>query len=112
MREGPLRLGDTAAAGWLGTVTVTAGLQKIFSSDPRLGFLAHAAKTAAEAPTAVSGQLIFNDRLDAVVAGFFITSFLVVLIASAHEWWLVISKRKIAVSSEVPYQARTAFVTE
>ena len=97
---------------WLGTVTVTAGLEKIFSADPRLGFLAHAAATASAAPTAISGRLIFNDRLDAVVAGFFITSFLVILTASIHEWWLVISKRKTAVSSEVPYQARAAFIVE
>jgi len=97
---------------WLGTVTVTAGLEKVFSADPRLGFLAHAAATAAAAPTAISGRLIFNDRLDAVVALFFIGSFIVILSASLHEWWLVISGRKTAVSSEVPYQPRAAFVTE
>ena len=28
---------------------------------------------------------------------------ILVLVASAHEWWLVLSKRKIAVSSEVPF---------
>ena len=79
---------------WLAIVTMTAGLEKIFSADPRLGFLAHAAATAAAAPTAISGRLIFNDRLDAVVAGFFIASFLVVLIASMHEWWLVIARQE------------------
>ncbi len=97
---------------WLGTVTVTAGLQKIFSNDIRLGFLSHARATAAAATTAISGRLIFNDRLDAVVALFFIASFLLILISSAHEWWLVLSGRKSAVSSEVPYQPRWAFVTE
>ena len=96
---------------WLGTVTVTAGLQKIFSSDVRLGFLAQARATADAAPTAISSRLIFNDRLDAVVAGFFIASFIVVLVSSIHEWWMVISGRRPAVSTETPYVPRASFPT-
>ena len=88
---------DTAAVAKelpYGTVTVTAGLQKIFSSDPRLGFLAHARTVAAAPAAAISGRLIFNDRLDAIVAGSFIASFLLILVSSAHEWWLVTTGRK------------------
>jgi carbon starvation protein len=98
---------------WLAIVTLTAGWLKIFASDPKLGFLSHArtvadklaagglpagAKTAAEA-----GRLMFNDRLDAVVAGFFMISVVVILAESAREWAAVISGRKPCVSTEVPF---------
>jgi carbon starvation protein len=98
---------------WLAIVTLTAGWLKIFASDPKLGFLSHArtvadklaagglpagAKTAAEA-----GRLMFNDRLDAVVAGFFMISVVVILAESAREWAAVIGGRKPCVSTEVPF---------
>ena len=98
---------------WLATVTLTAGWQKIFSSDPRLGFLAHARMLSARLTEAVppgAGQsaadirsMIINDRIDAAVAAFFLISVIVILVASAHEWWEVLSGRKVARSSEVPF---------
>jgi carbon starvation protein len=60
---------------WLLAVTLTAGYQKIFSPLPRLGFLSHAAsieaQVAAGTAAANASRVIFNDRLDAVVAGVF-----------------------------------------
>ena len=104
---------------WLTIVTMTAGLTKIFSADPKLGFLAHASmvqeKLAAGAlpagikSAADAGRVLTNDRVDAFVAGFFIVSVLVILVSSAFEWWAVLSGRKAAVSSEVPFQPRAAF---
>ena len=60
---------------WLLICTLTAGWQKIFDADPKVGFLSHAARYAdalaqgkllAPAKTAEAmGRIVFNDRLDA-----------------------------------------------
>jgi len=99
---------------WVATVTLTAGWTKIFADDPRLGFLSHARMLSGhlDACTLPVGakdagavaQMIFNDRLDAAVAGFFMACVVLVIFASAYEWWLVLSGRKVAVSTEVPFQ--------
>ena len=93
---------------WLLTVTITAGYQKIFSADPRLGFLAHASVTAAQIAAgsleaARGARMIFNDRLDAIVAGAFILVVLLVVVNSAWEWAQVLRRRKPAVAQETPF---------
>jgi carbon starvation protein len=94
---------------WLGTVTMTAGWQKVFSPDPRLGFLAHAVSLAgSDHPHA--GRLIFNDRLDAGMALLFMSVVGVLLVTSVAEWWLILSKRKAAVLHEAPY-VESAYAT-
>ncbi|MES2259707.1 MAG: carbon starvation CstA family protein [Pseudomonadota bacterium] len=75
---------------WLLLCTLTAGWQKIFDASPRVGFLAHAAKYQAVldegkllAPAksiAQMQQIIFNDYLDASLAGFFMVVVLSVLV--------------------------------
>jgi carbon starvation protein CstA len=67
---------------WLLITTLTAGVQKIFSSDPRIGFVALARKfgeAAAEGKVLAPAKSIeemqrvaFNNYLDAVVCGFFV----------------------------------------
>ncbi|MFE1600035.1 carbon starvation CstA family protein [Methylobacterium sp. ID0610] len=67
---------------WLVACTMTAGLQKIFSADPRVGFLAHADRYAAAAAEGKvlapaksldqMNQIVFNDRIDAVLAVLFV----------------------------------------
>ena len=87
---------------WLITVTMTAGYQKVFSTDPKLGFLAHAASLAQSAdPNAA--RMIFNDRLDAAIALFFVAVVAMLVFTSAREWWLVLSRRKPAVVHEAPF---------
>jgi carbon starvation protein CstA len=66
---------------WLVACTVTAGLEKVFSPNISVGFLSHAARfsdAAAEgkilAPAktmAEMGRIVFNDRVDATLAGLF-----------------------------------------
>jgi len=103
---------------WLGIVTMTAGYQKIFSPDPKLGFLARAnlyKETLAAGnlppgvPSAdVAQRFIFNDTVDAAVAGFFMISVIIILVASAREWYRVVSGRIPAVSTEHPFEPRAA----
>jgi len=86
---------------WLTAATLTAGWQKVFASDPRLGFLSHARTVLSTAPDAA--RLIFNDRLDAALALSFMAVVVLVIAASAREWWLVLSRRKVAVVHEAAY---------
>ncbi|VVE86732.1 carbon starvation CstA family protein [Pandoraea bronchicola] len=74
---------------WLLACTLTAGWQKMFDPDPKVGFLAHAAKYQAAladgkllAPAksvAQMQQIVFNDYVDATLAGIFM--FVVVAVA-------------------------------
>jgi carbon starvation protein len=101
---------------WLVTVTMTAGFQKIFSTDPRLGFLARArlyeaTLAAGELPRGVASasdaaKFIFNDRVDAAVTAFFMAAVIVIIVDSAREWLAVVLGRKPAVSTEVPFESR------
>ena len=69
-------------AAWILVCTLTAGWQKIFHSNPKIGFLAHANKyhsaldkgeILAPAKNALQmQQIIFNDYVDATLAGLFI----------------------------------------
>jgi carbon starvation protein len=87
---------------WLAAATLTAGWQKVFSPDPKLGFLAHAQSLAGSAdPNAA--RMIFNDRLDAALALFFMAIVMVVIAASAKEWYQVMAGRKVAQVNEAPY---------
>ena len=75
---------------WLLLCTLTAGWQKIFDANPKIGFMAHAAKyQAALADGKVLApaksieqmqQVIFNDYLDAGLAAFFMIVVLSVLV--------------------------------
>jgi len=85
---------------WLLLCTLTAGWQKIFDANPKIGFLAHAAKYQAALaegkvlPPAKSieqmQQVIFNDYLDAGLAAFFmivVVSVLVFGVRTAMAAW-------------------------
>jgi carbon starvation protein len=70
-----------APTAWLVACTVTAGLEKVFSPDAAVGFVSHASKfgQALAAGTVLApakslsqmGQIVFNDYVDATLAGAF-----------------------------------------
>jgi carbon starvation protein len=102
---------------WLAVVTMSAGAAKVWSSDPKLGFLSHARFLEAQlaAGTMPSGaksaadvaRMAFNDRLDAGVALFFMASVVVILAASIYEW-VRVHRGTATPSSEVAFAARAA----
>ena len=79
---------------WLVVVTFTAGWQKIFSDQPRLGFLAEAGRlqglldsgTVAAARLAETQAQIFNARLDAFVCAALMVMVATILIDSLRIW--------------------------
>jgi carbon starvation protein len=109
---------------WLLSVTMTAGVQKVFHADPRIGFLAQARTlneklpglehALASAQAAGNGTVIesaqkavrtnrvlhFNQILDAVVAGAFLVLVVLVVLLSVREWILLIAQRRLAVLHE------------
>ena len=87
---------------WLATATMTAGWQKVLSPDPKLGFLAHARSLEGSTVPNVS-RMIFNDRLDAALAIFFMAVVCVIIVASAREWYLIASGRKAPRVNEARY---------
>jgi carbon starvation protein len=87
---------------WLTAATLTAGWQKVFAADPKLGFLSHARSLATSVDPSAARQ-IFNDRLDAALALFFMAIVCVVILASAREWILIALGRKAPVTNEAPF---------
>ncbi|MCC7530499.1 MAG: carbon starvation protein A [Candidatus Melainabacteria bacterium] len=79
---------------WLLCVTFTAGYLKIFSAEPKLGFLAHAQslkdKIAQGLPPAevnTLNVLIFNDYLDATMGGVFLLLVLIIVVEAVRIWF-------------------------
>ncbi|MBV8617720.1 MAG: carbon starvation protein A [Curvibacter sp.] len=101
-------------AAWLLACTLSAGLLKIFSADPKVGFLAHASRYAdalaegkmlAPAKTAEAmSRVIFNDRLDAGLCALFIFVVVSVLVYSVKACLAARQSGKPTLS-ETPYEA-------
>ncbi len=100
---------------WILIVTLTAGWQKIFSEDPKIGFLSHArifveasARGQILPPTKTVEQMqkvVFNDYVDAVMAGIFITVVLVVLGFALRAIWVANKSREPKIPKPAPYGA-------
>jgi carbon starvation protein len=98
-----------APLAWLLTVTMTAGWQKIFSAEPRIGFLAQADALSAKLAGGLvppeklleTQTVIFNARLDAAVTALFMTLVAIVVLDAARVWWRTLSGPRPAPVAEV-----------
>jgi carbon starvation protein len=88
---------------WLVTVTFTAALEKIFSPQPRIGFLSQAAQLAAGPQSAATQTLIFNARLDAVICAVFLVLVGIILIDSIRVWTGILFGSQEARVNEAPF---------
>jgi len=98
---------------WLVIITMTASYQKLFSHNPRIGFLTFANGLAAQlaagqipaAKIVETQRVIFNQRLDAVVTAVLAVMILVLLAEAAVQWHAILSRGKQPVLHETPYVA-------
>ena len=98
-------------ASWILVITLTAGWQKLFHVDPRIGFLAHAEKFSAAvsngdvlAPAkslAQMQQVIVNDHINATLCVLFMSVVLVMLFCSVRAMLTALRSGRIE-STETP----------
>ena len=96
---------------WLVVVCYSAGLEKIFSDQPRVGFLAlanqlsaavAAGKFSAGQVQAIEAQ-IFNNRLDAAVCAVFLILVTTILIDSIRLWYNILTGGEPVRLMEAPF---------
>jgi carbon starvation protein len=113
---------------WLLAVTMTAGWQKIFDADPKIGFFAAAKNEQVKANARAlelnkehltasevrleeivhemaqlkrqRDRLVFNYRLDAIVAGIFLILVITLVLISLREWILLLARKRLATLRE------------
>ncbi len=98
---------------FLCVTTLAAAFMKLFSSVPAIGFLAHAkiyqkaidaGQVLAPAPNMdVMKQIVFNDRLDAVITAIFIAIVILLILDSIRVWYSIIIKKQKIELREAPF---------
>jgi carbon starvation protein len=96
---------------WLLIVTFTASYQKIFSDQPRIGFLAQANQleaalasgNVAAAQVAATNTQIFNARLDAALCAIFMVLVTLIVVDSIRVWVGVLRGTREARVNETPF---------
>ena len=112
-KKGKLRYAWVTGAplAWLAIVTTTAAVEKILSSNPKIGFLAGADDLGVKLlhhalppdKAAVAGQLILNQRLDAILAAFFLCVLWAIILDMLRVGWRVRHGNAVSPSQESPY---------
>ncbi|MCA1852421.1 MAG: carbon starvation protein A, partial [Beggiatoa sp.] len=92
---------------WLVTVTSTAAVEKLLSPEPRVGFLAHAEDLGAQLAAGsihadTAAQLIFNDRLDAVLTVLFLAATWVLVCETLRVCLAIVTGRRHPPLTETP----------
>jgi carbon starvation protein len=98
---------------WLVVITMIASYQKIFSSNPRIGFLSFANALAAQIAAgqipvgkiAETQRIIFNQRLDAAVTAGLAMMILMLVVEALLQWHAILSRGQEPVLHETPYVA-------
>jgi carbon starvation protein len=98
---------------WLTSVTMTAGWQKLFDSDPKVGFLAAAEKyqKALDAGQLLGPaknldqmkQIILNNQIDAVLTAIFMVLVVLIILDAARVWYKILVKKEQLPLKEAPY---------
>jgi carbon starvation protein len=94
-------------------ITMTSSYQKIFSTNPRIGFLSGASDLGERiasgiipvAKVAETHRLMFNLRLDAAVTSVLVLMIVLLIFEALVQWYGILSRRKAAVLHESPYVA-------
>ncbi len=104
-------------ATWLVLCTVTASLMKLFSADPRVGFLAHASRFSEAAARgevlapakslAEMSRVVMNDRIDAALCALFL-AVVVSIIGYGIRTCLIARRLDAPSTSEAPAHAVAA----
>jgi len=98
---------------WLVMITMTGSYEKIFSANPRIGFLSFANGLAAQIATgqipagkiAETQRIIFNQRLDAGVTAGLALMIVVLVVEAIVQWHAILRRGRQPVLHETPYVA-------
>jgi carbon starvation protein len=98
-------------------VTLTASYQKVFSSNPKIGFFEQRSTFQAAIddgkvlPPAKNmddmHQVVTNSTVDGVLAALFAVMIIIVLLDSARIWWQVIVSKRRLETFEAPFVEST-----
>jgi carbon starvation protein len=101
---------------WLLVITMSAGYEKLLHDNPKIGFLAHAAKfgdaaskgeiLAPAKDLTQMHRIVFNDYVDAALCGFFMFLVVSVFLAGLWNWYRALTAQH-SITKEAPYVGRT-----